>query len=377
MRIAVVAHNLRSAGGLSVGRNIVALLPDIAPSHEYLFLVPAAAGYDRHSHREHVEVVEVSAPDSMIIGPFASLFDVRARVRRFGPDLVWSLGNLPLRGTGAQQALLVHDPHLFYSSRSFATELARNRMRKRLVAWYLRRSLKFVDVVFCQTRTAASRFAARYEHPRVAVMANAISSLVEIGSTAGESGRRTKGSGEPFTLFALTKYYPHKNLELIVDAYVQHRDLMHDTLCLLTIDPAQHPGAEALLHRISAEVPDQIVNLGPLSQETLATYYRKVDALVQPTTLESFSAAYLEAMAFGVPIVTSDLDFAREICGEAALYVDPSDPLEFARCIVRLRDGDGLRERLVSEGRRQLAAASAGWPDILCSALDELRVEHG
>ena len=39
-RIAVVAHNLRSAGGLSVGRNIVATLPKIAPMYTYLMIVP-------------------------------------------------------------------------------------------------------------------------------------------------------------------------------------------------------------------------------------------------------------------------------------------------------------------------------------------------
>lgn len=371
-----MAHNLRSGGGLSVGRNIVAVLPEIAPKHEYLFLVPADAGYDRHPLREHVEVVEVSAANSMVVRPFETLLKVRARVRRFRPDFVWSLGNLPLRRTGARQALLVQDSHLFYPSSSFATELARNRIRKRLIAWYLRRSLKFVDVVFCQTRTAASHFAARYGHPHVAVMANAISGLLDIGSAPRELPQRLNGLRGAFTLFALTKYYPHKNLELIVDAYVQHRALMHGTVCLLTIDPAQHPGAQALLRRISNDVPDQFVNLGPLSQDTLGTYFRKVDALVQPTTLESFSVTYLEAMAFGVPIITSDLDFAREICGEAALYFDPSDPLELARGIAQLRDSQELRDRLISEGRRRVAAASAGWPQVLRSALDELHIEH-
>ena len=40
MRIILLAHNLRSAGGLSVGQNIIAILPEIAPMHTYLMIVP-------------------------------------------------------------------------------------------------------------------------------------------------------------------------------------------------------------------------------------------------------------------------------------------------------------------------------------------------
>lgn len=58
MRIAIIAHNLRSAGGLSVGQNIVGVLPAIAPVHTFLMIVPQGCGYPDFGGVANVEVLE-------------------------------------------------------------------------------------------------------------------------------------------------------------------------------------------------------------------------------------------------------------------------------------------------------------------------------
>lgn len=68
---------------------------------------------------------------------------------------------------------------------------------------------------------------------------------------------------------------------------------------------------------------DKLVNLGQLNLNSVYQQYKKCDCLFLPTLIEIFSATYLEAMAMQIPVVTTDLHFAREICGEAALYFDP------------------------------------------------------
>lgn len=50
------------------------------------------------------------------------------------------------------------------------------------------------------------------------------------------------------------------------------------------------------------------------------------DAVVMPSTTESFCFPLAEATALGLPIVAADSPFARELCGDAALYVPPGDP---------------------------------------------------
>lgn len=67
----------------------------------------------------------------------------------------------------------------------------------------------------------------------------------------------------------------------------------------------------------------KIINLGEIPIYSCPSVYSQCDALFFPSLLETFSVSYLEAMKMGLPILTSDLDFAKEICGDAAIYFDP------------------------------------------------------
>jgi glycosyltransferase involved in cell wall biosynthesis len=60
--------------------------------------------------------------------------------------------------------------------------------------------------------------------------------------------------------------------------------------------------------------------------------------LFLPTLLESFGNIYLEAMSLGVPILTSDRDFARWVCGESALFFDPLSAYSIVESIKNLSD---------------------------------------
>jgi glycosyltransferase involved in cell wall biosynthesis len=84
-----------------------------------------------------------------------------------------------------------------------------------------------------------------------------------------------------------------------------------------------------------------------------------------PTLLESLSATYLEAMQLDLPILTSNLDFAHEICGPAALYFDPWSVQSILETIVRIRKDTDLRSRLVRAGHERLKTAyNKSWDDI-------------
>ena len=95
-------------------------------------------------------------------------------------------------------------------------------------------------------------------------------------------------------------------------------------------------------------------------------------ALFLPTLLESFSVTYLEAMHFGVPVLTSDLDFARFVCGDAAIYFDPWDPGSIKDAILRLRTDSDLGRELVARGHERLRAEFKSWDEIAADAVTSL-----
>ena len=372
MRLAILAHNLRVGGGLVVGRNIVATLPQIAPEHEYLMVVPAGYDFVPDASPGNVRWAEVR------FGSLLERYRVEKRVlpellRGFAPDWTWALGNVPLRNPGCRQALLVHDPHLFYPRRHYALETARNRATKQLLRRHLGQTLRDVDVVFCQTESARRRFAAQFAFPgRMAVCPVAVSRFAAAPAEPVVPAALRGREGE-FKFLILTRYYAHKNLERVVEAFDRFRDALRGVTCVLTIAADQHPRAAELLRTIRARgLEERIVNLGPLRQDELAVAYFACDALLHPTLLESFSSAYLEAMHFGLPIATSDLDFAREVCGDAAAYFDPWHAAAIKDALLALRDQPALRAELVRLGRARLASAVRSWPEILTQALGVL-----
>jgi glycosyltransferase involved in cell wall biosynthesis len=89
-----------------------------------------------------------------------------------------------------------------------------------------------------------------------------------------------------------------------------------------------------------------------LSQDQLADMYRRAETFAVGSPLEGFGFPGLEALASGVPLVTTDNGGCREyaVDGETALIVPPDDPAAMAHAISRLRSDPELRSRLVEKG---------------------------
>jgi glycosyltransferase involved in cell wall biosynthesis len=102
--------------------------------------------------------------------------------------------------------------------------------------------------------------------------------------------------------------------------------------------------------------------------EQIPALYTACDLLLLPTLLESFSGTYIEAMHYGVPVCTSDRDFAHVVCGEDAVYFDPTSAQDIHATIRRLLDDPALKARLI-EGGRARAAAHPSWPDVAARCL--------
>src|SRR5690606_31883324 len=82
--------------------------------------------------------------------------------------------------------------------------------------------------------------------------------------------------------------------------------------------------------------------------------YRQSDFMFLPTLLECFTATYPEAMCMDTPILTSDLPFARSICGSAAEYFNPLSPKDIGDKIFNLSHDTVKVEELIKMGRKQL-----------------------
>ncbi len=375
LRIAVIAHSLRTGGGLSVGRNLVAALGRVAPQHDYLLVIPSGTGYDEvcaeiPNHRR----IEYATRGGPWRRWWFDTFRLPSIVRRFQPSVVLCLANRGMDAPPCPQALLCHDPHLFYSARHFSKELLRRKLVKSYQKRRLRRDLRRTSLLLCQTKVAEKRLRETFAYDGcTAICPNAVSRWAMADEGAVPMPEPLAPLADRWKLLCLTGYTAHKNLDAIVRVFERFREHLRDTVVLLTIAEDQHPRVRGMLRAIRRKgLQDNIRNVGPLQQAELAGYYRHCDALFLPTLLESFSGTYVEAMNFGCPILTSDLDFARGVCGDAAIYFDPWSPESIKNAIVKLKESDEVKRELRAHARRQLKKISKTWDEIAVDLEREL-----
>jgi glycosyltransferase involved in cell wall biosynthesis len=107
-----------------------------------------------------------------------------------------------------------------------------------------------------------------------------------------------------------------------------------------------------LSYLFDADSPKQVRLLEYVSTEALRYLYRGAYCLVFPSLYEGFGLPPIEAMNFGCPVVTSDVSCLPEVCGHAALYVDPYDVRDIKAKLEEILGDRALRDQLAIEGRQ-------------------------
>ncbi|HCE42084.1 MAG TPA: hypothetical protein DET40_00870 [Lentisphaeria bacterium] len=366
MRIAVIAHALRGGGGISVGTNLISSLQKVRPGNEYLLTMPSGVGYEAITCLPSTRKFYYDRKGGTLGRWCFDTFQLPRMISDFHPDLVLCLGNRGVRYDRCPIVILCHDPHLFYPEKHYANETWFNKAVKRYNKWALVRESRRAALMLFQTETAAARARDSLGYTgALAICPNAVSQAVENTSGKTEMPQALLPFKDKRKLFCLTRYYTHKNLEIITEMFSRFRDELENTVVILTITADQHPLAARLLLDIKRRgLEDCVINVGPLPQTELAAYYQNCDALFLPTLLESFSGTYLEAMRFGRPIITSDLDFAHDVCGDAAIYFDPWNAESIKSEILRLQENGELRKKLTESGKKRLISLFRSWDEI-------------
>lgn len=135
--------------------------------------------------------------------------------------------------------------------------------------------------------------------------------------------------------------YPHKNLEMLCEAFQSARQL-HPEIKLIIVGKKDY-----FMNRLEQELKakskdDGIIFWGQADDATLATLYAKTIAYLMPSLIEGFGLGPLEAMQYGAKVVVSDLDVFREILGDSARYVDRFNAKAWAEVMFNLLDSKEL-----------------------------------
>ena len=159
--------------------------------------------------------------------------------------------------------------------------------------------------------------------------------------------------------FALypAKAWPHKNHLRLVSALKILRDRGVEVPVVLT---GAQGGREipVLAEADALGVSDLVHFVGFVTTDELSALYRMARMMVFPSLFEGWGLPVLEAMAANLALACSTVTCLPAItCGAAELF-DPTDPDAIAGAVARVWQDDGLRKRLIADGRARAACFS-------------------
>lgn len=127
-------------------------------------------------------------------------------------------------------------------------------------------------------------------------------------------------------------------------------------------------GASETMREISqSPARDRILVTGYLTEVEVAAWYARARIFAFPSLDEGFGMPVAEAMAAGVPVITSNCSALPEVAGEAALLVDPASVDGLSASLTSLGKDEDLQKRMAVAGRQQ--AAKFTWAKALDQTL--------
>jgi glycosyltransferase involved in cell wall biosynthesis len=345
VRLALHLGTLRGHGSAVVGRGVLAGLTAQVAGHELLAFVPREW---RLPPAPHLTLRETGP--GLLAKLVTDNLSVRGALAGWRADRLFSLGDTSLPLCPVPHLLLVQQAFLAYPPGDWGfTPPPRFRARMLAMAAYLRAALPSVRAVTVQSEAMKQNFAARWRFPeaRIHVVPSAIEAPPAVAPEAGQA---------PYLAYVASAA-PHKDHALLAPmmAALQRR---HPALvCRVTVAREDVP----TLAREAKLLGARIEFLGALPRERALALLAGAAVVVAPSRLESFGIPYFEALAFGRPQVASDRPFAREACGDAALYAPAGDAEAFADAVDRALASSGELER---RARLRFAQLTRGWDAV-------------
>lgn len=188
-------------------------------------------------------------------------------------------------------------------------------------------------------------------------------------------GRGSQRGDDRYLLYP-ANFWRHKNHEMLLIAWGMYRAAHPQSDLKLVLTGAPSPRRDELREAARRMGLAEWVEFpGYLSNQEFAALLAGCTAMLFPSLFEGFGMPVAEAMAAGVPVLSSDRTSLPEIAGDAALLFDPRQPAAIVEAIERLESDPAVRADLIERGRRRAAEllAPEAWAARFWKIFEEAR----
>lgn len=246
-----------------------------------------------------------------------------------------------------------------------------NAYRRMFVPWVIKKSRKIITVSNFEKNRIAQFFGIGNDTRLVAVY-NGVSGHFKPVTDQVELHRVNEKYHLPGRyFFFLGNTDPKKNTKGVLKAFSDFLKHTGNDMHLVMLDYDQYE-LEQLLDEIGdTALINRIILTGYVVNTDLPAIYSQSEVFLYPSLRESFGIPMLEAMACGVPVITSNTSSMPEVAGDAALLIDPYKPEEITAAMVRIMADKKLKAEMISKGFVQ--AAKFSWKAMAQHVLEIYR----
>lgn len=350
MKILINTSNLYVGGGLQVALSFLHELRRLSTNHEYHIFISNAVDLqiDQGVFPSNFQFYLIEKSPSSLKTRKIIVKRLDKLEKQIDPDIVFSVFGPSYWRPKAKHIMGFADGWVYnpdsvaYSKLSFIKRL-RMRLQCKYKAFYIK---KDADYYVLETKDAKRKLSkvVGLDEKNIFVVGNTYSSVFNEDRYIQKENefylKLPAKEKTEFRLMYIAHNHPAKNLTIINDILPLLDG--YNIKFVLTIDDVE-------FNTIFTNKKN-IINLGAIPQKSCPSIYDQCDALFAPTLLETFSASYPESMKMELPILTSNYSFAKDVCGESALYFDPLNPKDIAEKILTLVSDKLLQKELVIKG---------------------------
>lgn len=247
-------------------------------------------------------------------------------------DTVLCFGNLPpLFGTAGRVIVLIQNRYLIddVSLRGFPLKA---RLRLQIERWWLSAKAENADAFVVQTPSMEAILRASGK-----ALGKPVYVLPFVSGSDGYQRSLTPpppGTGLNSIFLYVGSGEPHKNHRQLIEAWCLLAQEGLFPALWLTLDSHANADLCAWIAQKKQDFGLNLQNVGGQSHEQIKQLYTQVQALIFPSTFESFGLPLIEARQAGLAVLASELDFVRDVLDPEQVF-DPRSPVSIARAVKR------------------------------------------
>ncbi|GGG54984.1 hypothetical protein GCM10011414_26060 [Croceivirga lutea] len=341
---------LKSGGGCQLALNFIKELSGLQQTN-YLILIPNV-GPLKGLHERFPNLLFYTSPSARIITRFIfENFYLPKIIKEKKIRKIYTFfgAGLPKK-KNVISIVSVAYPIICYPESPFWKYIPKSKkIKQQIKNWVRIRRLKRADFIIAETQVMADRLSKILEKKK-----DDIKILKPSPSEFVIEKKGYRYPSEENRILILSGLSPHKNLwrlnefsNLLMKADINFKFIVSaEKKDFLKIAHSES------LHSLETDKHFEFV--GSVPPDKINALYEKSDFLLNISDLESFSNNYMEAWKASLPLIVSDTDFSRHICGTSAIYINPHNLNNHIDKIHELLNNKSLQKQLVKEGKKRL-----------------------